>query len=80
MRIYQLAGTGHWSINHARYTAYATDVYRTEAAASAAIPAFFKHLTTPKRKDDGMVLDKKGLRIFIHILDLKNNDKKEKDG
>ena len=80
MKIYQLAGSGYWSMNHARYTAYSTDVYRTEAAARAAIPEFFKYLTTPKRKDDGMILDKERLRIFIHILDLKNNKKKEKEG
>ena len=77
MKIYQLTGSGHWSLNHARYTAHSTDVYRTEKAARAAMPAFFKHLTTAKDKEDKMVLDKKGLRIFIHILNLKNNKKKE---
>ena len=76
MKIYQLAASGHWSLNHARYTAYSTDCYRTDKEARAAMPAFFKHLTTPKRKDDGMIMDKERLRIFIHILDLKNNKKK----
>jgi len=80
MKIYQLAASGHWSMNHARYTAYSTNVYRTEEAARAKIPAFFKKLTTPKREGDNMTLDPKGLRIFIHILNLKNNKKKEKKG
>ncbi len=72
MRIYQLAAHGHWSLNHAQYTAYSNDCYRTEAAAQAQIPAFFKYVTTPKRKGDNMTLDPKGLRIFIHPLNLKN--------
>ncbi len=80
MKIYQLAASGHWLINHARYTAYSTDCYRTEETARAQIPTFFKYMTTPKRKDDNMVMQPKGLRIFIHILDLKNNEKKEKGG
>ena len=75
MKIYQLAGTGHWSMNHARYTAYSTDVYRSDKEARAEIPAFFKYLTTPKGEEDKMVLEKKGLRIFIHILNLKNKKK-----
>ncbi len=75
MKIYQLAGTGHWSINHGRYTAYSTDVYRSDKEARAEIPVFFKYLTTPKSEGDGMVLEKKGLRIFINILNLKNKKK-----
>ena len=78
MRIYQLTGSGHWTLNHARYTAYSTDVYRTEDAARAAMPAFAEYLTTPKSEEDQMVLEKKGLRILINILDLKNNKKKKK--
>lgn len=77
MKIYQLAASGHWSLNHARYTAYSTDVYRSEEAARAAMPAFAEYLTTPKRKEDRMVMEKKGLRILIHILNLKKNKKKE---
>lgn len=75
MKIYQLAAHGHWTLNHAQYTAYSTDCYRTEEEARAAMPAFAEYLTTPKREDDRMILDKKGLRIFIHILNLKNNKK-----
>ena len=76
MKIYQLAASGHWSLNHARYTAYSTDCYRTEKEAKVAMLAYFKYLTTPKRKGDEMIMDKEGLRIFIHMLDLKNNKKK----
>ena len=79
MKVYQLTGSGHWSLNHARYTAYSSDVYRTEQAARAAMPAFAKKLTTPKREGDQMTLDPKGLRILINILDLKNNKKKENE-
>jgi len=77
MKIYQLTGSGYWSLNHARYTAYSSNVYRTEEAARAAMPAFAKELTTPKRDGDNMTLDPKGLRILINRLDLKNNKKKE---
>ena len=77
MKIYQLAGHGHWSLNHAQYTAFSDDVYLTEEAATKAMPAYIKHLTTPKIEGDNMTLDPKGLRIFIHPLNLKNN-KKEK--
>jgi len=77
MKIYQLTASGHWSLNHARYTAYSKEAYRTEKTARAAMPAFAKELTTPKRNDDRMVLEPKGLRIFIHVLNLKNNKKKE---
>ncbi len=75
MKVYQLTGSGHWSLNHARYTAYSSDVYRTEKAARAAMPAFAVQLTTPKREGDQMVLEKKGLRVLINILDLKNKKK-----
>lgn len=78
MKIYQLAASGHWSLNHARYTAYSTVVYRSEKEARAAMPAYFELLTTPKEKDDGMIMDRERLRIFIHILDLKNNKKEAK--
>jgi len=77
MKIYQLTASGHWSLNHARYTAYSKEAYWTEEAARAAMPAFAKELTKPKREDDNMTLEPKGLRIFINILNLKNN-KKEK--
>jgi len=79
MKIYQLAGHGHWMLNHAQYTAFSDDVYRTEEAAKKAIPEYFKYLTTPKREGDNMVLDPKGLRIFIHPLNLKNKKSKRKN-
>jgi len=79
MKIYQLTASGHWSLNHARYTAYSKEAYRTEEAARAAMPAFAKELTTPKRNDDHMILEPKGLRIFINPLELVSN-KKGKEG
>ncbi len=75
MKIYQLAASGFYSINHARYTAYSTDVWHTEGEARGAIRSFFKYMTTPKIKDDTMVMDKDGLRINIHILELKPKKK-----
>ena len=80
MKIYQLTASGHYSINHARYTAYSTDVWHTEEEARSHIRSFFKYMTTPKIKDDTMVMDKEGLRINIHILELKPKKNKEKKG
>lgn len=76
MRIYQLAASGYYSINHARYTAYSNDVWYTEEEARGEMRAFFKYLTTPKIKDDTMVMEKEGLRITINPLEL--NPKKRR--
>lgn len=75
MKTYQLVASGYFTINHARYMAYSHEVYRTEEAARAAIPAYFKLLTIPKKKDDTTVMAKEGLRIFINPLELVNNKK-----
>lgn len=75
VKIYQLAVSGHYAINHARYTAYSNTAYRTEEAARAAIPEFFKTLTIPKHESDTMVMEKESLRIFIHTLELINKEK-----
>jgi hypothetical protein len=75
MKIYQLAASGHYSINHARHTAYSTDAWHTEHEARRAMRSFFKYMTTPKIKDDTMVMEKDGLRINIHILELKPKKK-----
>ena len=79
MRIYQLAASGYYSINHARYTAYSNDVWHSEEEARAHMRSFFKYMTTPKIKDDTMVMDKEGLRITINPLELKPKKKKENE-
>jgi len=82
MKIYQLAASGYFAINHARYTAYSHECYGDDEAARAAMPEFFKKMTTPKRKGDTMVMAKEGLRIFINSLELisdKENKKKENE-
>jgi len=77
MKIYQLGASGHYSINHARYTAFSSEAYTTPEAAREAMPAFFKKLTTPKTKDDTMAMEKKGLRLFVNPLELVNNKKEQ---
>lgn len=76
MTIYQLGATGHFKINHARYTAYSNEVYSTMETARAAIRNFCKLLTTPKYENDTMVMEKKSLHIFIRPLELVNNENK----
>jgi len=76
MKVYQLAASGHWILNHARFTAYSDECYPTKEAAKEAMPEFFIQLTTPKRNGDDMILDKENLRIFIHPLELVGNKKK----
>ena len=80
MKIYQLAASGFFAINHARYTAYSYECYRTPEAARAAMPAFFKQMTTPKSEGDTMVMAKESLRIVINPLNLLNNKKEKKNG
>lgn len=79
MKIYQLMACGYFEINHARYTVYSDKCYRSQKQARAAIPAFFKFMTTAKKVGDTMVMNKSGIRILIHPLELINNEKKEKE-
>ncbi len=79
MRVYQLMACGYFSINHARYTVYDEEAYRSQAQARAAMPAFYKQMTTAKRVGDTMVMAKQGLRILIHPLKLVNNKTKTKE-
>lgn len=77
MKVYQLMACGYFSINHARYTVYSAEVYRSQKQARAAIPAFHEYMTTAKKVGDTMVMSKKDLRILIHPLKLVNNKTKE---
>lgn len=79
MKIYQLMACGYFAINHARYTVYSKECYRSQKQARAAIPAFFKFMTTAKKVGDTMVMNKSDIRILIHPLELINNEKKEKE-
>ena len=78
MKVYQLMACGYFAINHARYTVYSENVYRSQKQARAAIPAYFKLMTMAKKVGDTMVMDKKDIRILIHPLELVNNKKEEK--
>jgi len=75
MKIYQLVCCGYFAINHAHYTMYSEKCYRSQKAARAAMPAFYKEMTTAKKASDTMVMDKTNLRILIHPLELVNNKK-----
>ncbi len=79
MKIYQLMACGYFSINHARYTVYSKEVYRSQAQARAAMLAFHKQMTTAKKVGDTMVMSKEGLRILIHPLKLVDNKTKTKE-
>lgn len=79
MRVYQLMACGYFVINHARYTVYAKEVYRSQAQARAAMPVFYKQMTTAKKVGDTMIMAKEGLRILIHPLKLVNNKTKKKE-
>ena len=79
MKVYQLMACGYFEINHARYTVYSERVYRSQKQARAAIPEFFKFMTTAKKVGDTMVMNKKGMRILLHPLELVNNKKEEKN-
>ena len=79
MKIYQLMACGYFSINHARYTVYSKEVYRSQAQARAAMPAFHKQMTTAKKVGDTMVMNKQDLRILIHPLKLVNDKTKKKE-
>ena len=79
MRVYQLQACGYFTLNHGRYTAYSKEVYRSQKQARAAMPAFFKYMTTAKRVGDTMVMNKKDIRILIHPLKLVNNKTKTKE-
>ena len=80
MKVYQLMACGYFAINHARYTVYSEKVYHSQKQARAAMPAFFKFMTTAKKVGDTMVMNKKDMRILIHPLELVNNKKEEKHG
>lgn len=73
MKVYQLMACGYFVINHAHYTVYSEEVYRSQKQARAAIPAFYKFMTTAKKVGDTMVMAKEGLRILLHPLVLVNN-------
>jgi len=75
MKVYQLMACGYFAINHGRYTVYDKKVYRTQKQARAAIPVFYKQMTTPKKVGDTMVMNKSDLRILIHPLTVVNNKK-----
>ncbi len=75
MKIYQLMACGYFAINHARYTVYSGKCYRSQKQARAAMPDFYKEMTTGKKVGDTMVLDKEHLRILIHPLELVGNNK-----
>ena len=76
MKVYQLMACGYFALNHARYTAYSAEVYRSQKQAREAIPAFQEHMTTAKKVGDTMFMAKEGLRILIHPLKLVNNKNK----
>ncbi len=78
MRVYQLMACGYFALNHARYTTYSAEVYRSQKQARAAMPAFHEHMTTAKKVGDTMVMNKQGLRILIHPLKLVNDKNKNK--
>ena len=78
MKVYQLMACGYFALNHARYTTYSAEVYRSQAQARAAMPAFHKQMTTAKKVGDTMVMSKEGLRILIHPLTLVDNKTKTK--
>lgn len=80
MKVYQLMACGYFALNHARYTVYSERVYRTQKQARAAMPAFYKYMTTEKKKGDTMVMAKEGIRILLHPLELVNNKKEGKNG
>ena len=77
MKVYQLMACGYFAINHVRYTVYSEEVYRTQQQARAAMPAYFKFMTTAKKVGDTMVMAKQSLRILIHPLMLVNNKNKK---
>jgi len=73
---------GYFEINHARYTAYSNECYYSEKAARAAMPDFYKLMTTKTDQRTTMVMSKDDLRILINPLKLisdKNNKKKENE-
>jgi len=75
MKVYQLMACGYFAINHARYTVYSDKVYHSQKQARAAMPEFYKFVTTSKKIGDTMVMNKTDLRILIHPLTLVNNKK-----
>ena len=75
MKVYQLMACGYFAINHGRYTVYSDKVYHSQKQARAAMPAFYKNMTTAKKVGDTMVMNKSDLRILIHPLELVNNKK-----
>jgi hypothetical protein len=75
MKIYQLMACGYFAINHARYTVYSKQVYRSQKQARVAMPDFYKDMTMAKKVGDTMVMNKADLRILIHPLELVGNNK-----
>ena len=75
MKVYQLAAYGNLTVRRDPHKMYSQNLYRTEKQARAAMPEFAKLVTTPKDKNDMMVIDVKTLRIFINPLELVNNKK-----
>lgn len=78
MKVYQLMACGYFALNHGRYTVYSDKVYHSQKQARAAMPKFYKLMTTEKKVGDTMVMDKTNLRILIHPLTLVSNKKGEK--
>lgn len=79
MKVYQLMACGYFALNHARYTAYSAEIYRSQKQARAAMPAFYKYMTTAKKVGDTMIMAKQGIRILIHPLKLVDNKTKTKE-
>jgi len=79
IKVYQLIACGYFAINHARYTAHSAECYRSKKAARAAMPDFYKLMTTETEKNKTMVMAKDGLRILINPLKLISNKKKENE-
>jgi len=75
IKIYQLMACGYFAINHGRYTAYSPECYRSMEAARAAMPEFYKLMTTETDKNKTMIMAKQGLRILINPLRLISNKK-----
>ena len=79
MKVYQLMACGYFALNHARYTTYSKEVYRSQKQARAAMPAFYKYMTKAKKVGATMVMNKKDLRILIHPLKLVDNKTTKKE-
>lgn len=70
MKVYQLVAVGNIKLTGVRHIVYSKKAYRTHEAAKEAIPEFINEVTTPKEKNDLMVMTDNPLRVFVEPLEV----------